>query len=129
MYGKLKTQKGYAQHPGALFRVFQRLGFRKKLSYFKQPYPLQHYDTPSDLSEKWQMDVKCVPAACYTGQQDRHFFQYMALDEAVRECFIYAYEEQSGYSTCDFIRDEPLSLRLQQHSHQGARMALSLPET
>ena len=104
MYGKLKTQKGYSRHPGALFRVFQRLGFRKKASSSKPPYTPQHYDTPSNLGEKWQMDGKRVPAACYTADEDRHFFQYTVLDEAARERFIYAYEEQSSYSTCDFIR-------------------------
>nr|WP_316244732.1 DDE-type integrase/transposase/recombinase [Colibacter massiliensis] len=97
-------QKGYSRHLGALFRVFQRLGFCKKASSSQQPYTPQHYDAPSDLGKKWQMDGKHVPAACYTADEDRHFFQYMALDEAERERFIYAYEEQSSYSTCDFIR-------------------------
>lgn len=104
MYGKLKEQKGYTRHPGALFRVFRRLGFPKKVTPSNKSYTPRPYDTPSKLGEKWQMDVKYVPAACYTGDDDRRFFQYTALDEAERERFIYAYEEQSSYSTCGFIR-------------------------
>ena len=53
---------------------------------------------------KWQLDVKYVPQACYVGKDDGRFFQYTMLEEASRERFIYAYKEQSGYSTVDFVK-------------------------
>ena len=49
------------------------------------------------------MDVKYVPAACYVGTDEEKFYQYTVIDEASRERFIYAYKEQSSYSTVDFV--------------------------
>ena len=56
------------------------------------------------LGEKWQMDVKYVPMACYTGKDGERFYQYTMLEEASRVRFIWAYKEQSGYSTVDFVK-------------------------
>ena len=66
LYGKLRQQKAYTRHPGSLYRVFIRLGFRKKVESTKKKSKHNgHYDTPKELGIKWQMDVKYVPAACY----------------------------------------------------------------
>jgi len=40
----------------------------------------------------------------YVGKDGETFFQYTVLEEASRERFIYAYKEQSGYSTVDFVK-------------------------
>ena len=60
----------------------------------------QPYDTPSTLGIKWQMDVKYVPAACYSGSIPQKFYQYTVIDEASRERFIYPYMEQSNLFHC-----------------------------
>lgn len=104
LYGKLLTQKGYSRHPLSLYRVFVRLGFRKHVeSTKKKSKHLGHYDTPTQLGEKWQMDVKYVPLACYSGLDGQSFYQYTMLEEASRVRFIWPYKEQSGYSTNDFV--------------------------
>ena len=104
LYGKLLQEKGYTRHPGSLYRVFVRLGYRKKVeSTKKKSKHLGHYETPTELGKKWQMDVKYVPTACYAGTDEEQFYQYTMLEEASRERFIYAYKEQSGYSTTDFM--------------------------
>ena len=104
LYGKLRQQKAYTRHPGSLYRVFIRLGFRKKVESTKKKSKHNgHYDTPEELGIKWQMDVKYVPAACYVGTDGEKFYQYTMIDEASRERFIYAYKEQSSYSTVDFV--------------------------
>ena len=104
LYGKLRQQKAYSRHPGSLYRVFIRLGFRKKVESTKKKSKHNgHYDTPEELGIKWQMDVKYVPAACYVGTDGEKFYQYTMIDEASRERFIYAYKEQSSYSTVDFV--------------------------
>lgn len=54
--------------------------------------------------EKWQPDAKYVPQACYVGKADGSLFWYTRLEEACRERFIYAYREQSDYSTVDFVK-------------------------
>ena len=105
MYGKLRQEKAYSRHPGSLYRVFVRLGYRKKVESTKKKSKHNgHYDTPKVLGIKWQMDVKYVPTACYVGTDGDKFFQYTMIDEASRERFIYAYKEQSSYSTIDFTK-------------------------
>ena len=103
LYGKLRQDKGYKRHPGSLYRVLQRLGYRKKPPQKKKEYVPQAYDTPKILGEKWQMDVKYIPGGCYTGNLPLKFYQYTVIDEASRERFIFAYKEQSSYSTVDFL--------------------------
>lgn len=104
LYGKLRQKKGYTRHPGSLYRVFIRLGYRTEVeSTKKKSKHLGHYETPKELGKKWQMDVKYVPTVCYAGTGGQKFYQYTMIDEASRERFIYAYMEQSGYSTVDFV--------------------------
>ena len=104
MYGKLRRDKGYSRNIGSLYRVFIRLGYRQKTkSTKKQSKHLGHYETPTEMGKKWQMDVKYVPQICYAGTDGERFFQYTMIEEATRERFIYAYKEHSGYSTVDFV--------------------------
>lgn len=103
LYGKLMS-RGYKRAYGSLYRVCVRLGIIKKVKSTKDNYKPQRYDTPALPGVKWQLDVKYVPKSCYSGSVPQKFYQYTVLDEATRERFIYPYMEQSGYSTCDFIR-------------------------
>lgn len=104
LYGKLRTEKGYTRHPGSLYRVFVRMGYRKEvISTKKQSRHDKPYDTPQTIGKKWQMDVKHIPKACYSGKDGEKFYQYSMIDEASRERFIYPYKEVSGYSTRDFV--------------------------
>jgi transposase InsO family protein len=105
LYGKLLEEKAYSRHPGSLYRVFVRLGYRKRVELTKKKSLHQgHYDTPMKLGVKWQMDVKYVPRACYSGTDGERFYQYTMVEEASRKRFLYAYPEQSSYSTIDFVK-------------------------
>lgn len=104
MYGKLKREKGFSRHPQSLYRVFVRLGYRKEVKSTKKKRKSKPYDTPFQIGCKWQMDVKYVPSACYTGTMPDKFYQYTVVDECSRQRFIFPYKEQSGYSTCDFLK-------------------------
>lgn len=105
LYGKLREDKAYSRHPGSLYRVFVRLGFRKKVeSTKKKSKHLGKYDTPETIGEKWQMDVKYVPKACDSRDEKEQYYQYTVIEEASRKRFIYAYKEQSSYSTVDFFK-------------------------
>ena len=104
LYGKLRTEKGYSRHPGSLYRVFVRLGYSSKAPSTKKMRKPQPYNTPTQLGIKWQMDVKYIPGACYSGCVPQKFYQYTVIDEASRERFIYPYMEQSSYSTIDFLK-------------------------
>lgn len=103
LYGKLRTEKGYSRHPGSLYRVFVRLGYRKRVEPTNKRQKPKPYDTPMKLGIKWQMDVKYVPTSCYAGFDGQKFYQYTVIDEASRERFIYPYMEQSSWSTRDFL--------------------------
>ena len=50
------------------------------------------------------MDVKYVPKICCAGRDDEVFFQYTMIEETGRKLFIYAYKEQSSFSTVDFAK-------------------------
>ena len=105
LYGKLREDKGYTRHPGSLYRVFVRLGYRQHVeSTKKQSKHTGKYDTPNQLGIKWQMDVKYVPKACCTMKEKQQFYQYTMIEEASRERFIYPYMENSSYSTVDFVK-------------------------
>ena len=105
MYGKLCQEKGYTRHPGSLYRIFVKLGYREKAASTKEKSKhLGHYDTPTELGKKWQMDVKYVPSVCYVGVDGEKFYQYTMIEEASRERFIYSYRENSSYSTVDFVQ-------------------------
>ena len=105
LYGKLRTEKGYSRHIGSLYRMYVKLGYRKKVeSTKKKSKHLGKYDTPEQMGVKWQMDVKYVPTICYAGTDGLKFYQYTMIEEATRERFIYPYMEQSSYSTIDFVQ-------------------------
>jgi len=104
MYGKLLA-KGYTRHPGSLYRVLIRLGYRSHaVSTKKLSKHLGEYQTPTQLGKKWQMDVKYVPKACNASAEKEQHYQYTMVEEASRVRFIWAYREQSGYSTVDFVQ-------------------------
>lgn len=48
--------------------------------------------------------VQYVPKVCCVGTDGDVFFQYTMIEEAGRKRFIYAYKEQSSYSTVDFVK-------------------------
>jgi transposase InsO family protein len=105
LYGKLREDKAYSRHPGSLYRVFVRLGFRKRVeSTKKKSRHNGHYDTPTQIGIKWQMDVKYIPTECYAGIGEKRFYQYTMIDEASRERFIYPFKEASSYSTVEFVK-------------------------
>lgn len=104
LYGKLRTDKAYSRHACSLFRILRNLGFYKQKQHSYTKYVPKHYDTPSNIGIKWQLDVKYVPTNCYSGNTPDKFYQYTIIDEASRERFIYPYKEQSSYSTIDFVK-------------------------
>lgn len=104
LYGKLQG-RGYRRHFVSLYRLLRRMGYYQSKTV-REPYKPKPYHTPEAIGVKWQMDVKYVPTECNVGKDPfaRQFYQYTVIDEASRERFICAYQEQSSYSTVDFVR-------------------------
>lgn len=104
LYGKLRQRYNYQRNPVSLYRVLKRMGFYANKKP-RIPYKPKPYDTPIRIGVKWQLDVKYVPMECNNSRDPviRRYYQYTVIDEATRQRFLYAYEEQSGYSTVDFV--------------------------
>ena len=101
LWHRLK-QRGYTRRPESLFRVMRRLGLfsgeKPKKAYTPKPYEQMTYP-----GQRVQVDVKVVPQRCITDPELR-LFQYTAIDEFTRLRFLAAYQEQSTYSSADFLK-------------------------
>lgn len=95
-------KRGYTRRPESLFRLMRRLGMfpqpKPKKKYLPKPYEQMQYP-----GQRVQIDVKVVPRACIADQELR-LFQYTAIDEFSRLRFLSAYDEQSTFSSADFLR-------------------------
>jgi transposase InsO family protein len=93
-------KRGYTRHPESLYRVMRKLGMfqptQKKHKYVPKPYEQMVYP-----GQRVQIDVKVVPRACIANEL--RLFQYTAIDEFTRLRFLGAYDEQSTYSSADFL--------------------------
>lgn len=96
-------KRGYTRRPESLFRVMQRLGMFEnpvpKKNYVPKPYEQMQYP-----GQRVQIDVKVVPRRCIADPELR-LYQYTAIDEYSRLRFLGAYEEQSTYSSADFLQN------------------------
>ena len=102
LYGKLYREYEYRRNPVTLYRYLRKAKLKKAGK--RKTYKPKPYDTPIEVGEKWQLDVKYVPKECYSGNQaNDRFYQYTVIDEASRKRYIRAYKEQSQESTVDFI--------------------------
>ena len=95
-------KRGYTRRLESLFRVLRRLGFSSTTPK-KEPYKPKPYEHMTYPGRRVQVDVKVVPQACITDPELR-LFQYTAIDEFSRLRFLWAYEEQSTYSSADFLK-------------------------
>ena len=68
----------------------------------KQPYSPKPYEQMTYPGQRVQIDVKVVPRSCCPAGQ--RFFQYTAIDEFSRLRYLAAYEEQSPYSSANFLK-------------------------
>ena len=95
-------KRGYTRRPESLFRVLRKLGLSPAAPK-TGPYKPKPYEQMTYPGQRVQIDVKVVPRACVTDSQLR-LFQYTAIDEFSRLRFLWAYEEQSTYSSADFLK-------------------------
>lgn len=106
LYTKLRIDIAYSRHYASLYRILKKLGFYQVPIAHQKPYVPKPYHTPENVGEKWQMDVKFIPKSCFSGSTTelQRFYQFTVIDEASRERFIYPYQENSSFSSTDFLR-------------------------
>ena len=101
LWHRLK-KRGYTRRPESLFRVMRRLHMfppaKEKKKYSPKPYEQMQYP-----GQRVQIDVKVVPRSCIADPELR-LYQYTAIDECSRLRFLGAYDEQSTYSSADFLK-------------------------
>ena len=101
LWHRLKV-RGYARRPESLFRVMRRLNMfpvaKEKQKYRPKPYEQMQYP-----GQRVQIDVKVVPRRCIANPELK-LYQYTAIDEYSRLRYLGAYEEQSTYSSADFLK-------------------------
>ena len=96
-------QRGYTRTVTGLYRVLRRSGGMavkpKNPKYIPKPYEQMSYP-----GERVQIDVKFVPVACLVGAAaGKKFYQYTAIDEFSRYRYLEAFEENSTYSSTQFL--------------------------
>ena len=95
-------QRGYSRRPESLYRVMRKLNMFPKQKPNKK-YVAKPYEQMTHAGERVQVDVKVVPRRCIADSALK-LFQYTAIDEFSRLRFLYAYPEQSTYSSADFAK-------------------------
>ena len=111
-YQELVEKDGYTRSYGGFKRIAAKLreGKPQKKKGKRKPKPYKRADYPG---QKIQLDVKYVPSYCPT--DGKKYYQYTAVDECSRWTYREMYEEQSTYSSRDFldklIRHAPFPIR------------------
>ena len=100
LWHRLK-KKGYTRCLESLYCVMKKLGLlpakKEKKKHVSKPY-----EQMTHAGERIQVDVKVVPKKCIADPELK-LYQYTAIDEYSRIRFLYGYEEQSTYSSADFV--------------------------
>lgn len=94
-------QRGYSRTVTGLYRFLRKTG--QTTVKLKNPkYIPKLYEKMSYPGQRVQIDVKVVPASCLSPEmreRNEKLYQYTAIDEYSRYCFLGAYTEQSSYSS------------------------------
>ena len=95
-------QRGYSRCPESLYRIMRKLNMFPQQTP-KKKYVAKPYEAMTHAGERIQVDVKVVRRRCIADPELK-LFQYTAIDEFSRLRFLYAYAEQSTYSSADFAK-------------------------
>ena len=107
VYAELLQNYGYTRSFGGMYHAATRLGLgwgkkRKRPARTARRYPEQ-----SVPGEKVQIDVKEVPYCCLKGaakRDEKHLYQWTAIDECTRYRFVYGFEEHTPENSVKFLR-------------------------
>jgi transposase InsO family protein len=84
----------------------KRMGLTEKPKPKKTPKQARRYPEVLMPGEKVQVDVKEVPYNCLRGdaiRNNRHYYQWTAIDECTRLRFVYAFEEHNPENSVRFL--------------------------
>ena len=103
---KLK-KKHYTRSFSGMVYAAKRMGLTEKPKAKKKNKEIRRYPEILIPGEKVQIDVKEVPFNCLRGEalrNNRHFYQWTAIDECTRMRFVYGFEEHTPENTVKFLK-------------------------
>jgi hypothetical protein len=101
------VKNGYKRSYSGLVYAGKRMGLVGEQKPPKPPRQFMKYPELTVPGEKVQIDVKEVPYNCLKGavkRDDKHLYQWTAIDECTRIRFLYGYEEHTPENSVDFFR-------------------------
>lgn len=87
-----------------VLRVLKRNLCYTKYKTNKKKVHNQHYDTPTEVGIKWQIDVKYVPTECKSSNLEGRYYQYTIIDECSRKRALYFTNDHSMYETVNALK-------------------------
>ena len=91
-------RKGYKRSFSGMVYAAKRMGLHEQKKPKKKSRKQRRYPELLIPGEKVQIDVKEVPFNCLRGKalrDNKHFYQWTAIDECTRMRFVYAFEEHT----------------------------------
>lgn len=100
-------RKGYNRSFSGMVYAAKRLGLTEKKKSKKKSREQRRYPELKKPGEKVQIDVKEVPYNCLRGKalrDNKHLYQWTAIDECTRNRFVYAFEEHTPENSVKFLK-------------------------
>lgn len=102
------VKAGYTRSFSGMVYAAKRMGLGNKSKDKKQPHTnASRYPELTYPGEKVQIDVKEVPYACLRGallRDNKHLYQWTAIDVCTRFRFVYGFEEHTPENTVKFLK-------------------------
>lgn len=99
-------RKGYTRSFSGMVYAAKRLELNKQKQKKKKSRTHRRYPELLKPGEKVQVDVKEVPYNCLKGKalrDEKHFYQWTAIDECTRIRFVYGFEEHTPENSAKFL--------------------------
>ena len=99
-------RKGYTRSLSGMIYAAKRLGLKEKKQPKKKSRVHRRYPELLEPGEKVQIDVKEVPYNCLSGKalkDQKHLYQWTAIDECTRMRFVYGFEEHTPENSVRFL--------------------------
>lgn len=99
-------RKGYKRSFSGIVYAVKRMGLTEKKKVKKKKREIRRYPELTVPGEKVQIDVKEVPYNCLRGKvlrDNKHLYQWTAIDECTRIRFVYVFEEHTPENSVRFL--------------------------
>jgi len=107
VYDELLDNHGYTRGYWGMRKAAERMKLTGEVAPKKPPRKKsRRFPELKTPGEKVQIDVKFVPYNCLRGdakRDEKHLYQWTAIDECTRIRFVYGYDDHTPENSCDFF--------------------------